>query len=226
MRFSEIAEGSLRRRIALAGLALTAVLTMWIATAAMRPAEAHATALKDNCTLLVNNRTGNQTNVRPILYTPLIPTSPASLALYAARAITGIQTDGFDVFTNYGTFVPTWGCHTFMNFTSPHGTVSCSVEAPSRGANTFNCEGPAATQILRDDDDISGKIGIMTLSGKPSEQAPEQPDVSGGSVKLGALPGLGWEKSSDLRDRHRRQVDRPRHRSPWLRQDRPGSHAE
>ena len=107
MRFSEIAEGGgARRRLALAGLALAAMLTVSIGAAAMRPADAHATALKDNCTFLVTNKTGSQGNVRPILYTPLLPTSPASFALYAARAVTGIQTSGFDTFTNYGTSCP------------------------------------------------------------------------------------------------------------------------
>jgi hypothetical protein len=201
MRFSEIAEGGVRRRIALAGLALAAMLTMAIGTAAMRPAEAHATAVKDNCTLMVTNKTGSQGNVRPILYTPLLPTSPASVALYAARAVTGIQTGGsFDVFTNYGLIIPSWGCHTFMNFTSPSGTVSCRVAAPSRGANTFACDGPAATKIIDDNDDISGQIGITTLSGKSSSEAPRQPDVSGGSVRLGALPNGGWKKSMDITD--------------------------
>src|SRR5689334_4841184 len=116
MNSSEHAGGGARRRIAMAGLAMAAVL---IGTAALRPVEAHATALKDNCTLLVTNKTGTQSNVRPIVYTPLLPTSPASLALYAARVVTGIQTGGFDAFTNYGTIIPSWGCHTFMNFTSP-----------------------------------------------------------------------------------------------------------
>ena len=201
MRFSEIAEGGVRRRIALGGLALAAVLTMAIGTAAMRPAEAHATAWKDNCTLMVTNKTPSQGNVRPILYTPLLPTSPASLALYGVRAATGIQTGGsFDVFTNWGTLVPSWGCRAFMNFTSPSGTVSCRVEAPSKGANTFTCDGSAATKIIDDNDDISGQIGINTLSGKLSSEAPEQPDVSGGSVSLGALPNAGWKKSMDITD--------------------------
>ncbi|HWH20178.1 MAG TPA: hypothetical protein VN671_06575 [Solirubrobacterales bacterium] len=201
MRFSELAEGGVRRRMALAGLALAAMLTMAIGTAALRPAEAHATAVKDNCTLMVTNNTGSQGNVRPILYTPLLPTSPASLALYVARAATGIQTGGsFDVFTNYGLIVPSWGCHTFMNFSSPSGTVSCKVEAPSRGANTFDCDGPAATKIIDNNDDISGQVGITSLSGKPSSAAPQQPDVSGGSVRLGALPNGGWKKSMDITD--------------------------
>ena len=200
MNLSEFAGGGARRRIVTAGLALAAMLTMLIGTAALRPVEAHATALKDNCTLLVTNKTGAQSNVRPILYAPALPTSPASIALYAARAITGIQTNGFDAFTNYGTIIPSWGCHTFMNFTSPRGTVSCTAEAPSRGANSFGCDGPAATQVITDDDDIAGKIGIISLTGKPSELTPPQPDVSGGSLKLGALPGNGWKKSDEIAD--------------------------
>jgi hypothetical protein len=200
MNPSEFAAGGARRRLVAAGLAVTAVLTMWAGTAAMKPAEAHATALKDNCTLLVTNKTGSQSNVRPILYTPLLPTSPASLALYAARAVTGIQTGGFDAFSNYGTIIPSWGCHTFMNFTSPRGTVSCTAEAPSRGANSFGCEGPAQTRIITDDDDIAGQIGIVSLTGKRSSNEPPQADVSGGSLKLGALPGSGWKKSGEIAD--------------------------
>ncbi len=78
--------------------------------------------------------------------------------------------------------------------------MSCKVEAPSRGANTFSCDGPAATKIIRDDDDIAGQIGIISLTGKPSSQEPQQPDVSGGSVKLGALPDAGWKESMDIGD--------------------------
>jgi hypothetical protein len=89
--------------------AATGPWTVSFGAAAMRPADAHATALKDNCTILATNKTGSQGNVRPIVYTPLLPTSPASIALYAARAVTGIQTNGFDAFTNYGTIVPSWG---------------------------------------------------------------------------------------------------------------------
>jgi hypothetical protein len=192
---SEFAAGSARRRTALAGIALAAVLTMWIGSAALKPANAEAWAWKDNCTLLVTNKTGAQTNVRPILYAPALPTSPASFALYAARAITGIQTDGFDAFTNYGLPVPSYGCHTFMNFTSPSGTVSCHADAPTTGANAFSCEGPATTKRIRDDDDIAGEIFVGGRSGAKSPAQPDQPDVSGGSVSAGALPGDGWKKT-------------------------------
>jgi hypothetical protein len=201
MRFgSEFAAGGTHRRLALVGVTLAAILTMCVGAGALRPADAHATALKDNCTMLVTNKTGTQGNVRPILYTPLLPTSPASLALYVARAATGIQTQGFDAFTNYGVIVPSWGCRAFMNFTSPSGTVSCRVEAPSRGANTFSCDGPAETKVIRDDDDIAGEIGIPRRTGAPGPKSTDQPDVSGGSVSLGALPGSGWQKSMDISD--------------------------
>lgn len=200
MNHSEFAADGGHRRVALAALALVAVATMWIGASALRPADAQATALKDNCTMLVTNKTGSQGNVRPILYTPLLPTSPASLALYAARAVTGIQTSGFDAFTNYGTIVPSWGCRAFMNFTSPSGTVSCRVEAPSQGANLFTCDGPAETKIIQDDDDIAGEIGIPRRSGAAGPKDTDQPDVGGGSVRRGVLPGDGWTKTRDLTD--------------------------
>jgi hypothetical protein len=192
---SEFAAGGGRRRIALAGLALAAVLTMWVGSAALKPASAEAWAWKDNCTLLVTNKTGAQTNVRPILYAPALPTSPASFALYAARAITGIQTSGFDAFTNYGLPVPSYGCHTFMNFTSPGGTVSCHADAPTTGANAFSCEGPATTKRIRDDDDIAGEIFVGGSSSAKPKVQPDQPNIGGGSVSSGALPGDGWKKS-------------------------------
>lgn len=191
---SDLAPHGARRRIALAGLALAAMLTMLVGTAALKPADAKAWAWKDNCTLLVSNKTGSQTNVRPILYTPALPTSPASLALYAARAVTGIQTQGLDAFTNYGLPVPSWGCHTFMNFTSPGGTVSCHADAPTKGANSFSCEGPAWTHVIKDDDDIAGEIHIPQRGGSKPTASPE-PTISGGSIRLGALPAAGWKKT-------------------------------
>ncbi len=192
---SEFAAGGGRRRVALAGLALAAMLTMFVGTAALKPSSAEAWAWKDNCTLLVTNKTGAQTNVRPILYAPALPTSPASLALYAARAVTGIQTSGFDAFTNYGIPVPSWGCHTFMNYTSPSGTVSCHADAPTKGANSFGCEGPASTKVIQDDDDIAGEIFVGGRFSPKAQAQPDQPTVSGGSVRSGALPGDGWKKT-------------------------------
>jgi hypothetical protein len=198
---SEFAAGGTRRRVALVGLAVAAMFTMFVGTAALKPSNAEAWAWKDNCTLLVTNKTGAQTNVRPILYAPALPTSPASFALYAARAITGIQTNGaFDAFTNYGLPVPSYGCHTFMNFTSPGGTVSCHADAPTTGANAFSCEGPAATKRIKDDDDIAGQIFVGGSATKKSAPEPDEPSISGGSLRSGALPGDGWKKSMDATD--------------------------
>jgi hypothetical protein len=200
MRFgSDFAAAGPRRRLALVGLTLAAVLTMCVGTAALRPGDAKAWAWKDTCTLIVTNKSGSQSSVRPILYTPLLPTSTASLALYALRAATGFPTEGSSPFSNTGVPVPSWGCHTFMNFTSPGGTVSCTAEAPTKGANTFQCEGPAATTIIQDDDDIAGEIFIPKRSAHPAA-APDEPSVSGGSVSLAALPGDGWKKSEKISD--------------------------
>jgi hypothetical protein len=194
---SDFAIDGARRRVALAGLALAAVLTAFIGSAALKPTDAQAWAWKDNCTMLISNKSGAQGNVRPILYTPALPI-PAALALYAARAITGIQTDGFDAFVNYGYPAPTYGCHAFMNLTSPRGTVSCHASAPTTGANSFGCDGPAWVKTIRDDDDIAGEIRIPQFSGQKdrSLSAPE-PTVGGGSLRLGALPGDGWKKTMD-----------------------------
>jgi hypothetical protein len=192
-----VAEG-LRRRAALAGLVLVGLLTMFFGSSAMQPSKAHAWAWKDTCTLIVFNKTGAQTNVRPILYTPLLP-NPASVAEYVAFAAIGIPTTGAAAFTNTGYPAPSYGCHTFMNFANPGPTVSCKVSAPTTGANTFDCEGNATTRIIADDDDIAGNIYIPSGSGAAGpEPEPTEPEKGPAALKAGALPGDGWRKSTKI----------------------------
>lgn len=192
------AAGGVRRRLALAGLGLAAVLTVFVGSAAMKPADAKAWAWKDQCTLIVFNKTGQQSAVRPILYTPLLP-NPASLAEYAAFAVTGIPTSGAAAFTNTGYPAPSYGCHAFMNFSNPGPTVSCKVSAPTTGANTFSCEGNATTRIIKDDDDIAGNVFIPSGSGSSGPE-PAEPDLGAAALRAGALPGNGWRKSTKITD--------------------------
>lgn len=192
------AAGGVRRRLALTGLALAAVLTVFAGSAALKPTDAKAWAWKDTCTLIVFNKTGVQSSVRPILYTPLLP-NPASLAEYAAFAITGIPTSGAAAFTNTGYPAPSYGCHTFMNFSNPGPTVSCKVSAPTTGANTFSCEGNATTRIIKDDDDIAGNIFIPSGSGSSGPE-PTEPKKGPAALRAGALPGSGWRKSEKITD--------------------------
>jgi hypothetical protein len=191
-------EGSVRRRFALVALTLAALLAMLIGSAALRPSNAKAWAWKDTCTLFVFNKTGVQTTVRPILYTPLLP-NPASIAQYVAFAAIGIPTSGAAAFTNTGYPAPTYGCHAFMNFSNPGPTVSCKVSAPTTGANTFSCEGNATTTTIRDDDDIAGNVFIPSGSGTAGPQ-PAEPKVGPAAVQVGTLPGDGWRKSTKITD--------------------------
>jgi hypothetical protein len=190
------AAGGVRRRLALAGLGLAALLTVFAGSAAFKPADAKAWAWKDTCTLLVFNKTGQQSAVHPILYTPLLP-NPASIAEYAAFAITGIPTSGAAAFVNTGYPAPSYGCHAFMNFSNPGPTVSCKVSAPTTGANTFSCEGNARTKIIKDDDDIAGEVFIPSTATEPGPQATE-PEQGPAALRAGALPGDGWRKSTKI----------------------------
>jgi hypothetical protein len=194
-----IAAGGIRRRLALAGLGLAALLTVFVGSAALKPADAKAWAWKDTCTLHVFNKTGQQSAVHPILYTPLLP-NPASIAEYAAFAITGIPTSGAAAFTNTGYPAPSYGCHAFMNFTNPGPTVSCKVSAPTTGANTFSCEGNARTKIIKDDDDIAGEIFIPGTASSGAMPEPDEPEVGGAALRAGALAGDGWQKSTKITD--------------------------
>jgi len=194
---SEFLEG-MRGRLAVAAVSLAALLATFFASSAIQPQKAHAWAWKDTCTLIVFNKTGAQSNVHPILYTPLLP-NPASVAEYAAFAIAGIPTEGAAAFTNTGYPAPSYGCHAFMNFTNPGPTVSCKVSAPTTGANTFSCEGNATTRIIKDDDDIAGNVFIPSGSGSPGQDnEATEPEDGPAAVRVGALPGDGWRKSTKI----------------------------
>lgn len=82
------------------------------------------------------------------------------------------------MFTNTGVPLPTYGCHAFMDFTSPSGTVSCKASTPTTGANTFSCEGPATTEVLSND-------GNETV---PNVVRPEELVTADGLAGFGTVP--------------------------------------
>lgn len=178
--------------VALSGLVVT--------TATVQPPEAQAWAWKDTCTMFIFNKTGQQTNVRPIVYTPVIP-APVSMAQYAIFAASGVPTSGAAALVNTG-FPPTWGCHTFINFANPGPTVSCTADAPTKGANSFGCSGNASTRIIDDSDDIAGNIYIPSGSGGPGDEelTQRQPKDGPPSFRRSHLPGKGWGKPEDVSD--------------------------
>ncbi len=179
-------------------LATIAIATagLFIGSASVQAPSAKAWAWKDTCTMFIFNKTGAQTNVRPILYTPVMP-NPASMAQYAIFAATGIPTSGSAALTNTGIPV-TWGCHAFINFANPGPTVSCEVSAPTKGANTFSCSGNVTTRIIEDDDDIAGNIFIPSGSGTGNDPLdPRQPKEGPPTLRQSQMPGSGWEEADD-----------------------------
>jgi hypothetical protein len=175
-------------------IAATVVLSsVFSGAAALRPSSADAWAWKDTCTIFVFNKTGAQTNVRPILYTPVMP-NPASIAQYVTFAAIGVPTSGAGaVLTNTG--IPlTWGCHTFINFANPGASVHCEISAPTKGANTFSCGGNSTVRIIKDDDDIAGNVFFPSGSGstgKPPSNA-RPPATGPAALRSSELSGAGW----------------------------------
>jgi hypothetical protein len=195
MGCSEIGPMGARARRFGAMIVATVVLgSVFVGAAALRPSRAEAWAWKDTCTIFVFNKTGAQTNVRPILYTPVMP-NPASIAQYVTFAAIGVPTQGAGaVLTNTG--IPlTWGCHTFINFANPGPSVHCEISAPTKGANTFSCGGNSTVRIIKDDDDIAGNVFIPSGSGDTVGKAPSstRPPATGpAALRSSELPGGGW----------------------------------
>lgn len=177
-----------------------AVSGLFATTATVKAPEAQAWAWKDTCTMFIFNKTGQQTNVRPIVYTPVIP-APVSMAQYAIFAATGVPTSGAAALVNTG-FPVTWGCHTFINFANPGPTVSCTADAPTKGANSFSCDGNASVRIIDDSDDIAGNIFIPSGSGGPGDEQlkQRQPKTGPPSFRRTHLVGKGWNKPEDMSD--------------------------
>ncbi len=185
------------RRIGLFVAAVAVISTaLFAGSSSVQAPSAKAWAWKDVCTMFLFNKTGQRTNVRPILYTPVTP-NPSSLAQYAIFVASGVPTTGAGALTSTGIPV-TWGCHAFINFANPGPTVSCEVSAPTKGANTFHCDGNATTRILEDSDDIAGNIFIPSGSGPGNESlAPKQPKEGPPTLKRSQLPGSGWKDADD-----------------------------
>lgn len=138
-----------RRLVALAG-----VLSTFAVIAVIGPvSSASAFAWKDECYVMAHNGTITTARMASWLPGPPIPgTSPAIVAIYIATGLEPGKT-GMLV-TNTGTPV-TWGCHGAIIYATHKGTLTCNYSAPSRGGNSFGCNGPSyRTHWRYDDDDI------------------------------------------------------------------------
>lgn len=183
-------DGSRRILASLPPLVLAGAIVCLLAlgAGAARPATADAWAWKDSCFLSAYNQTPQQSYVRPVLYTPLPPLPTASLALYAALAVTGVPTSGASTFINTGYPVPTYGCHAMMQFLNPGANENCTYNAPTTGANHFNCNGAASVKITKDDDDIWGEVTFHGTLLEPS--APVDDTDGDGDSDAAFPPGL------------------------------------
>jgi hypothetical protein len=191
--------GGTRRRIAVVTASMAALLVMCVGTGALKPADAEAFAWKDNCTFVINNNTGVQSAVRPSIYLPALP-APASLAEYAIFAVKGIPVYPEQAaFANWGIPLSN-GCHARIQLVNPGATVNCVAEAPTRGANTFYCDGNSSYVIRTDNDDITGEVWIPGRSSSAPPMKPDEAQTTGGSVQAGALPGSGWSTTEDIGD--------------------------
>lgn len=191
------------------------VAALVLSAGAAHPDRAEAWAWKDSCYLSAYNKTPQQSYVRPVLYTPLPPLPTASLALYAALAISGVPKDGASTFINTGYPVPTYGCHAVMQFLNPGSNENCTYNAPTTGANHFNCNGSASVKITKDDDDIWGEV---TFAGAFAEPPAPVSDTDGDgdddrvfptglnpanqppALRPGELPGDQWVDSGRIGD--------------------------
>jgi hypothetical protein len=200
MKFGiDLVAGGTRRRVAVVTASIAAVLVMCVGTGALKPADAEAFAWKDNCTFQVNNMTGIQSAVRPSIYLPALP-APASVAEYAIYAVKGIPVYPEQAaFANWGIPLSN-GCHARIQFVNPGDTVNCVADAPTKGANTFYCDGNSSYVIHTNNDDITGELWIPGRSRGSSPMKSGEAQTTGGSVQTGALPGSGWSKTEEIGD--------------------------
>jgi hypothetical protein len=136
-----------------------AILTGLVLPAAF-PAPSHAFAWVDKCSSIAAN-TGFA-RIRVALWTPFPPfpgTSPVALATYTAVGITQGQI-GLAL-THTGTPV-TYGCHGTVTYTGPPSPVTCTYNAPTKGGNSYQCNGLQGSLIQLKyfdlGDDIYGKM--------------------------------------------------------------------
>jgi hypothetical protein len=179
-------------------LAMSGVLAgmMVAGIAALAPAGAEAWAWSDSCGANVYNKSGSQSSVRPVAYIPVLP-SASGEASFGAFLIVGIPTTGSVPFFNTGYPVPAYGCHTLLTFVNPGPNVTCTMDAPTEGANKFSCNGNSRVKILRDDDDIFGDVFIAEpKSGKPLR--PPQPHIGRDALRTSQLVGQGWSRSEKI----------------------------
>jgi len=116
-------------------------------------------------------------------------------------AAAGVPTDKRPTFDNTG--IPlTGGCTASLWFSNPGENVKCSASAPTRGANSFNCNGNASFRVTEDDDDIRGNVFIPQGSGAPTTSA-LRPVVKAkrgppGLIRPGDLPARGWKAMTKI----------------------------
>lgn len=127
---------------------------------------AQAFAAKTTCLTTFYNGLGTGGNVRLVSWTPVnflstSPSVPQALIVYGG---VGVPTGSTGVISETGYFLPFYGCHGTLVFTSSVGLLSCAYSDPSSGRNHFSCGGPASTYVtikwLRDGNTMAICVGF------------------------------------------------------------------
>lgn len=205
-------------------VALLSVLGTLVFIAVAGPvSSASAFAWKDECYVMAHNGTVSTARLVSWLPAPPIPgTSPAIVATYIAIGLPPGRSGMF--LGNTGTPV-TWGCHGAIVYATHAGTLTCSYSAPSRGGNSFGCNGVRhTTRWAYDDDDIyidllfDGPVPTVfprpraltaaapAAAPSPSPPAAPSPGSSPAKSRIARqsvlrardLPGSGWATTTDI----------------------------
>lgn len=160
---------------------------------------------------------GSPVTVRLLTWFPGPPypaTSPYIVAAYTAGGVQSLK--GGILLSNTGTPV-TWGCHGQITYygAAPVGSISCTYSAPTRGANSFSCNGRVAwLQWKEDANDIfvivhvyergsplkPGPAPLVPLAKpKPPKPSPEDKKAKALALKAADLPGRGWRAGTSTK---------------------------
>ncbi|ADB51304.1 hypothetical protein [Conexibacter woesei] len=199
-------------------VALLGVLGTLAAIGAVGPvSSASAFAWKDECYIMAHNGTASTARLVSFLPGPPIPgTSPAIIGVYIA---TGLQPGKTGMLLNNTGTPVTWGCHGAIVYATHAGTLSCSYSAPTRGGNSFGCNGVShQTRWRYDDDDIyvdllfngpaptvfprsaafSANASAAATAPAPGSSPAKTRVARQAVLRSRDLPGGGWTKTTDI----------------------------
>ncbi len=166
---------------------------------------------------------GSPVTVRLLTWFPGPPYPATSPYIVAAYTAGGAQSQkGGILLSNTGTPV-TWGCHGQITYygAAPVGSISCTYSAPTRGSNSFNCNGRVAwLQWKEDANDIFVMVHVyekgpaapaqgsfiyeqgpplMPAKPAPPKPSPEDRKAKALALKASDLTGAGWSAKTSTK---------------------------